>query len=88
MKQNNTELVAEFTKIHAGFAVDPQRWGDEFNRVGRDLLDAIRDWERRLCSGTERGGYGKYSANLADKYWAEIRREFPLIDRVGVTVNE
>ncbi len=87
MKDNNRELIENFTEIHAGFNQNPDKWSTQFHEVGRDVLDAIRDWERRLCYGTEKGGYAKYSANLSEKYWEEVRSEFPLIDQVGVVVK-
>jgi hypothetical protein len=84
MWQNNTELLNDFKKIHDQFFEDPEKWQDEFNSAGRDILDVMRDWERRLCSGMERGKFAGYSDKLAEKFWQQIRQDFPLIDRVGV----
>lgn len=84
MMAKNVELFKQFSAIHAGFAMDQAKWAEQFHSVGRDVLDVVRDWERRLCSGTEKGGYGQYSAGLADKFWAAVRDQFPLIGEVGV----
>lgn len=84
MLSKNGELFKQFSQIHAGFVMDEKKWAEQFHAVGRDVLDVIRDWERRLCAGTEKGGYGQYSAGLSDKFWAEIEKTLPLIKQVGL----
>jgi hypothetical protein len=88
MKTKHSELFERFKPIHDGFAVQPKKWENEFHTVGRDVLDAAHEWERRLCSGTERGMYAQYSVKLADKFWIEIKKIFPLIDQVGLKVKK
>ena len=44
----------------------------------------VRIYERRLCAGMERSGHGIYSSNVAETYWKLVRRDFPLIDQVGI----
>lgn len=85
MMDRHKELFEKFSPIHTGFAVDPETWADQFHTVGRDVLDVIRDWERRLCHGTEKGQYAHYSAKLSEKFWAEVKKTLPLIDQVGIT---
>jgi hypothetical protein len=84
MLEHNKELFVKFTEVHKGFTTDPKKWEKQFHEVGRDIQDVMRDWERRLCSGTEKGTYAQYSSKLAEKFWAEIKKEFPLIDQVGL----
>jgi hypothetical protein len=84
MWAQNQQLFEEFIPIHDGFVADQLKWSDQFNQVGRDVVDVIRDWERRLCAGTEKGGYGAYSAKLAEKFWEEVKKQFPLIQEVGI----
>ncbi len=84
MRERHADIFKEFAPLHAGFSVEPEKWADQFHTKGRDVLDVIRDWERRLCSGTERGKYAQYSVKLAEKFWAEVKHDFPLIDQVGV----
>jgi len=84
MFDQNKELFDHFAKIHHGYQADPSAWSDQFHQVGQDIKDVMRDWERRLCSGTERGHYAQYSSKLAEKFWLEIKQEFPLIDEVGL----
>lgn len=73
-----------FREIHDNYLKDPEKWKAQFNKEGALILDIIRDWERRLCAHSEKGQYSKYSANLADKFWGEVRKIFPKIDFVGV----
>jgi len=84
MTERHAELLNKFTPIHEGFASDPDTWAQQFHSVGRDVMDVVRDWERRLCSGSEKSGYGQYSANLAEKFQAEVKKRFPLIHQVGL----
>lgn len=47
-------------------------------------MDVVRDWDRRLLSAMGRGDFSKYSEQLPDKFWTEVRTEFPLISKVGL----
>ena len=84
----NTQVFSEFLKIHDLFAADKAKWGTEFNRQGKTVLDIIRDWDRRLCSAMGRGQFSAYSQKLSEKFWSEVRKEFALIDLVGVTIRQ
>lgn len=57
---------------------------EQFDVVGRNVLDVVHFWERKLCSGMERGRHSQYSANLAEKFWQHVRSDYPLIDQVGI----
>lgn len=84
MSERNKDLFDRFDPIHHGFSTQPEQWADQFHTIGRDVLDVVRDWERRLCSGSERSGYGQYSAKLAEKFQTEVKKRFPLIHQVGL----
>lgn len=84
MIERNAEIFKKFTQIHEGFSQNPADWADQFHTVGRDVLDVIRDWERRLCFGTEKGKYAQFSTQLAEKFWSEVKKEYPLIMQVGL----
>jgi len=84
MMTQNKDKFAEFKEIHEKFEVDKEKYRDEFNQVGQKIVDTIRDWDRRLCSAMGRGQFSKYSEQLSDKFWGEVRKEFKLIDLVGV----
>ncbi len=88
MIENNQKLFADFQTIHDGYMEDKAKWADKFHTEGRDVLDVIRDWERRLCSGMERGNNAVYSAKLSEKFWGEIKKTLPLVEEIGVKVKQ
>lgn len=57
---------------------------DKFQTVGAEVKLLLQEGEQVLCGAIERGVNSKYSTNLADKYWNEVRKYFKYIDRVGV----
>lgn len=87
MMDDRQEQFKRFKEIHDNYVKDPDRWQRQFNAEGKLIMEIIREWERKLCSHSEKGQYGIFSSNLADKFWAEIRKFFPKIDFVGVEVS-
>lgn len=79
----NQELFARFSVFTQSDLSDPKK-AQEFEEVGLEVLDTVRFWERKLCSGMERGRHAQYSNQLADKFWQQVRGDYPLIDQVGV----
>jgi hypothetical protein len=84
MLEENRELFDNFKQVHDAFVLAPDANKERFNSVGSEVLDVIRDWERRLCGKTESGQYGKFSSNLSQKFWDEIRKLYKKIDFVGI----
>lgn len=84
---NNEALFADFAEVHQKYQADGKKWQKEFNELGAQMMELLRDGERTLCGKTERGQNAVFSARLADKYWTEVKAFFPLIDFVGVTVR-
>lgn len=84
MLEENKELFDNFTAVHEAYVVNPEMNKARFNEIGRDVMDVIRDYERILCGKTESGQYGKFSSNLSQKFWDEVRRVYPKINFVGV----
>lgn len=84
MISQNQVIFDSFKKIHDQYVTNPKEWKIKFNEEGQKILDLIRTYEGRLCAHTENGGYGRYSTNLADKFWQEIRNYLPRIDEVGI----
>lgn len=87
MMQEHEAEFAEFADVHANYAQDQTKWQAEFNRVGKPITQILHDWEKRLCGHTEKGHYAQFSSKLADKFQAEVKAFFPLIDFVGVKVS-
>jgi hypothetical protein len=74
--------------IHDAFVADPAKNAEVFHGEGRKVLDIIRDWDRRLCSSMGRGKFSGYTQQLSEKFWNEVRKDFSLIDKVGVIVRK
>lgn len=84
MTERNSELFDNFQTIHDQYAFNPEKWESQFHGQGQEVLDVIRDWERRLCSGMERGVNAVYSQKVSEKFWGEVKKRFALIEKVGL----
>ena len=84
MMEQNKELFDNFKEIHDEYALNPQEWQKLFNQYGSEILDIIRDWERKLLVKMGTGKYGQFSTTVSEKFWDEIRKIFPKIDFVGI----
>lgn len=83
MVTQNQKLFADFKVSHdqyVGGEINQQ----EYNRVGLRIVDIIRDWDRRLCSAMGKGAFSKYSEQLSEKFWSEVRKDYSHIDKVGL----
>lgn len=85
MLETHKDLFTQFREIHDSYAQNPKKWQKEFNEKGDEILPIIRRYENSLCGKSEGGKYGKFSENLADKFWGEIRILFPKIDYIGMS---
>ena len=88
MVKANKELFDKFAKTHINYGLDKDANQEEFNKVGTDVLNAIHEWENRLCSHSEKAGYVNYTGNLAEKFQEEVKSHFPLIDHIGIIVRK
>lgn len=80
----NQPLFAEFLKIHDNYRINKKKFGSQFHQIGERVVEIIRNYERVLCAKMERGSKGKYSSKVSDKFWQLVRKDYPLIDLVGV----
>lgn len=83
MLAENKDLFSAFKQIHDQYAEDDEKWQKRFNEEGAKIIAVIKKYENRLCSRSENSGYGKFSSALTDKFWAEVKSYFPLIDFIG-----
>ncbi|OGG09561.1 hypothetical protein A2154_01380 [Candidatus Gottesmanbacteria bacterium RBG_16_43_7] len=86
MLAENSDLFASFKNIHDAYAINPQMNQSKFNTIGREIIEVIRNYERILCGKTESGQYGKFSPKLSERFWQEVRKNYPKIDFVGVQI--
>ena len=87
MTEEHKELFDNFKDIHNEYALNPQQWQKLFNQYGAEIVEIIRDYDRRLCANMATGKYGRFSIKLSEKFWAEVKKIFPMIDFVGVVVE-
>ena len=88
MLEANKELFEGFKILHDEYALSPEKWQTEFNREGEKVLEVIRDFENRLCLQSEKGGYGVFTPALAEKFRLEVKKQFPMIDYIGLKTEE
>ena len=81
------QLFIAFKILHDTYAKDKKKNQQAFNEQGAQVLEILRDAERKLCHGMERGKYASFSAQLASKFWDEVKKTYPLIDFVGAIIE-
>lgn len=81
---DNKDAFDQFTQKHFEYSTDEEKYQEEFNKAGEEILKIIHDWEDKLCKQSEKAGFSSYTGNLAEKFQTEVRSHFPLIDRVGI----
>lgn len=84
MIRTNKDKFDKFNKLYNEYIKNQDDLQEKYNQGGKEILNIIREWENKLCSQTEKAGYGNYSTKLSEKFWTEVRKTYPLIDYVGV----
>ena len=87
MLKQNADLFDRFRSVHSKYEKDPNKFQDEFNQVGYDVQDVVGRFENMLCSNTEGSGKGKFSSALSEKFLAEIKKEFPKYNMIGMILD-
>lgn len=75
---------AAFRELHDRYATDKKRYQEEYNQGGLPIKHLIEEWESRLCTQMESGNHASYSAKLAEAFRAAIKKDYPLIEFIGV----
>ena len=88
MITDNKSAFDEFRILHDNYALNPEKFQEEYNREGEKVLEIVRDYENRLCANTERGAFNKYSANLSEKFQSEVISHFPMIGHIGLKIEK
>lgn len=84
MIEQHKELFDTFKSIHDAYVINPDLNKAKYNDIGRQVVDIIQDTDRKLCAQMGKGMYSKFSQNLSQKLWDEVRKVYPKIDFVGV----
>lgn len=88
MIEANKDAFESFRNIHDQYGLDEDAHQDEFNKAGEKILPVIHEWENKLCMQSEKAGYSGYTSGLAEKFQAEVKKEFPLIDHIGIVIEK
>jgi hypothetical protein len=84
MIHDNQALFDRFQIIHDAFALNENENRDEFNEVGKEVMNIVRKYEDILCRRSEETGHGGYTTALAEKFQNEVRKNFPKVDSIGI----
>jgi 5-methylcytosine-specific restriction endonuclease McrBC regulatory subunit McrC len=87
MIEENKDIFEKFKTLHNNYSMDKDKYQEEFNKEGEKILAIAHEWENKLCSQSEKAGFSSYTGNLAEKFQAELKNLFPLIDHVGIVVK-
>jgi hypothetical protein len=87
MTEENKDLFDTFKSIHDAYVLNPNVNQERFNAIGKDVVDVIREYERKLCGNMNSGSYGAFSQNLSQKFWDEIRKVYKKIDFIGAKIS-
>lgn len=87
MMSEQKELFDNFSDIHREYMLNSGQWQKLFNQYGGEVLEIIRNYERKLCAQMGKGQYSKFTEQLSEKFWEEVRKVFPKIDFVGVKIE-
>lgn len=84
MLKENEALLGEFKLLHDKYEKEPILYQEQYNKEGEKILELVQKYEKMLTSSTENSGYGKYAANLSDKFRSAVRIVFPKLDFIGI----
>lgn len=84
MWDENKEVLSGFIEIHDKFKSDRKKYSKEFNEKGKAVREIMESWDQRLCKQMEKGNNGVFSSKVSEKFWNEVKKDYPLIEFVGV----
>lgn len=89
MWEAHEDILSSFQDIHDEYKANQRKTSikNEFDRIGKEARAVMEEWDSRLCQQMERGKNSVFSAKVSEKFWAEVKKDFPLVDLVGVEVS-
>lgn len=84
MWDENKQVLSDFMEIHDKFKSDRKKYSKEFNEHGKAVREIMESWDQRLCKQMEKGNNGVFSSKVSEKFWNEVKKDYPLIEFVGV----
>lgn len=82
-------ILSTFQEVHDQYQKQPKekKLKESFDTIGKQAREVMEDWDKRLCMQMEKGYNGVFSSKVSEKFWTEIKKDFPLVDLVGVEVS-
>ena len=87
MIEQNQDAFDKFRNVHNEYVLNPDPNQENYNIEGAKILKIIKEWESKLCHQQEKT-YSQYAGKLAEKFWQEVRKEYPMIDHIGIIVKK
>ncbi len=86
MWTQHKDILGAFLDIHDKYKKDRKNNQKLFNEEGKKVREVIEDWDQRLCKQMEKGSNGVFSSKVSEKFWNEVKKDFPLIELVGAQI--
>ena len=83
------DILARFQDAHDAYQANQRdtHLKKNFDAVGKQARAIMEEWDSRLCQQMERGHNSVFSAKVSEKFWTEVKKDFPFVDLVGVEVR-
>lgn len=82
--EDEKQLFNSFKLVHDKYVKNPKSVKSEFNELGSEVMKKLKHAEDMLCRQTETGRFNKFSNQLSEKFWGEVKKYYPAIDEVQV----
>lgn len=81
--------LSSFQEVHDQYQANQRNMTikQEFDRVGKTVRTIMEEWDARLCQQMEKGKNSVFSSKVSEKFWSEVKKDFPLVDLVGVEIS-
>ena len=89
MWEAHKQELSKFQDAHDAYKAN-QRSSDlktQFDLIGKEARTIMEEWDARLCQQMEKGNNSVFSSKVSEKFWTEIKKDFPLVDLVGVEIS-
>ncbi len=81
--------LSSFQEVHDQYQANQRNMTlkKEFDQVGKTVRTIMEEWDARLCQQMEKGKNSVFSSKVSEKFWSEVKKDFPLVDLVGVEIS-
>lgn len=89
MWEAHKDTLSSFQDVHDEYKANQRKVSvkAKFDEIGKEARKIMEEWDSRLCQQMERGHNSVFSAKVSEKFWTEVKKDFPLVDLVGVEIT-